>query len=58
MSFKDKNGETILVNTQVQYEGDIYNVEQNPFSNQLVIDNECGQEDLSKVHSKCEIIKL
>ncbi|WP_197224765.1 hypothetical protein [Lysinibacillus sphaericus] len=58
MTFKDKNGETILVNTQVQYEGDIYNVEQNPFSNQLVIDNECGQVDLSKVHFKCEIIKL
>lgn len=56
--YNDKNGKEICVGNTVMFKGDEYEVNINPFNQLPVIDNDCGQCNLSEVHSECEIFKL
>lgn len=55
--FKDKNGNEILIGDTVRFEGEIYDVEINPFNQKIVIDNDMGQGWLEEIHSLCEIVR-
>lgn len=52
----DKNGKEINVGNKVIFEGDLYDVDVNPFNSRVVIDNEYGQEYLEFIHSECELV--
>ena len=54
--YKDKHGKDIHNGENVVYQGDVYEVYENPFTQRFVIDNDCGQCELSDVHNECEII--
>ena len=57
VNYKDINGKEIEVGNQVLLEGDVYDIIVNPFNSKVVVDNECGQENLENVHTKCQVIQ-
>lgn len=54
--FKDKNGRDIFTCNNVLLEGNIYEVTVNDFTKKIVVDGDCGQEELYNVFHKCEVI--
>jgi hypothetical protein len=55
--YHDAEGNMIYTNTQVQFEGEVFDVDLNPFNNRYVIDNDNGIARLSDVHDRCTVVK-
>jgi len=55
VTFKDKNGNPINIGDTVIIDGHAFDVEINPFTNEVVVDGETGQVLLKDVHEICEV---
>ncbi len=56
--YKDKNGRVIKLGDRVELEGIYFEVVQNDFTDEFVIDGDTGQEHLYKVAYMCEVISF
>ncbi|AHJ87165.1 hypothetical protein BCP8-2_127 [Bacillus phage BCP8-2] len=56
--YKDKNGRVIKLGDRVELEGIYFEVIQNDFTDEFVIDGDTGQEELHKVAYMCEVISF
>ncbi|AHN66673.1 hypothetical protein Bcp1_198 [Bacillus phage Bcp1] len=54
--YKDKHGRIIAIGERVELEGCEFDVIQNDFTNEIVIDGDTGQTELRMVAHMCEVI--
>jgi len=57
MNFKDKNGKPINIGDRVIIDGFVFDVEINPFNNEVVVDGDTGQAPLKDVCDLCEVCR-
>lgn len=56
--YKDKNGRVMKIGDRVELEGMYFEVTQNDFTDEIVIDGDTGMESLQKIAYMCEVISF
>ncbi|ALO79608.1 hypothetical protein HOBO_200 [Bacillus phage Hobo] len=56
--YKDKNGRVVKIGDRVELEGMYFEVTQNDFTDEIVIDGDTGMESLQKISYMCEVISF